>query len=166
MKPSKQHTWNQSQTRTLKKGEGGLGQRRDPKVSVVGPATEEGGEMVWTDVKSDKRQAWQAPAWLSVTTQGPGSGRCQDNADASLWRSVPPEVVQNGCRHANALLRVTGSAVFVFLFFSHRKCHLWVTAGPQPFILNAVNKAAIFAFWGSSCLHITTGKAVCCHERY
>lgn len=53
-----------------------------------------------------------------------------------------------------------------FFFFPQRKCHLWVTAGPQPFILNAVNKAAIFAFWGSRCLHITTGKAVCCHETY
>lgn len=47
--------------RTLKEGEGGLGQwsnrERDPKVSVVGPATDEGREMAWTDVKSDKRQA-------------------------------------------------------------------------------------------------------------
>lgn len=46
--------------------------------------------------------------------QGLGSGRCQDNGNASLWRSVPPEVVQKGCRHANALLRVTGSAFFFF----------------------------------------------------
>lgn len=42
-------------------GEGGLGQwsnrERDPKVSVLGPATDEGREMAWTDVKSDKRQA-------------------------------------------------------------------------------------------------------------
>lgn len=29
----------------------------DPKVSVEGPVTYEGREMVWTDVKSDKRQA-------------------------------------------------------------------------------------------------------------
>lgn len=163
---SKQHTRKQCQMRTQKEGEGGLGQwrnpERDPKVSVLGPATDEGREMAWTDVKSDKRQAWQAPAWLSVTTPSLGSGRCQDNANASLWRSAPPEVVQNGCRHANALLRVTGSAIF----FSQRKCHLWVTVGPQPFILNAVNKAAIFAFGGPRCLHITTGKAACCHERY
>lgn len=53
---------------------------------------------------------------------------------------------------------------FFFFFFSQRKCHLWVTVGPQSFILNAVNKSAIFAFWGSRCLHITTSKAVCCHE--
>lgn len=30
---------------------------RDPKVSVLGPATDKGREMVWTDVKSAKRQA-------------------------------------------------------------------------------------------------------------
>lgn len=68
--------------------------------------------MAWTDVKTDRHQAWQAPAWLSVTPPSLRSGRCQDDANASLWRSVPPEVVQNGCRRANALLRVTGSAFF------------------------------------------------------
>lgn len=58
--------------------------KKDPKVSVLRPATVKGREMAWTDVKSDKRQARQAPAWLSVTTLRLGSGQCQDNANASL----------------------------------------------------------------------------------
>lgn len=43
--------------------EGGVGsgqwsnRERDPKVSVLEPTADEGREMVWTDVKSDKRQA-------------------------------------------------------------------------------------------------------------
>lgn len=58
------------------------------------------------------------------------------------------------------------SLALQFFFYLQRKCHLWVTAGSKPFILNAVNKAAIFAFWGSICLDITAGETVRCHERY
>lgn len=76
---------------------------KDPKVS----------ETAWTDVKSDKRQSWQAPAWISVTIPSFGSGRCHHNANASLWWSVPlGAVVQNGCRQANTLVRATECAFF------------------------------------------------------
>lgn len=76
---------------------------KDPKVS----------EMAWTDVKSDKRQSWQAPAWVSVTIPSLGSGRCHHHANASLcWSVTLGAVVQNGCRQANTLVRATECAFF------------------------------------------------------
>lgn len=57
-----------------------------------------GSETAWTDVRSDKRRGWQAPAWLSVTALVPGSNRWQDLANAPPWWSREPGgVQQNGC---------------------------------------------------------------------
>lgn len=75
--------------------------------------------------------------------------RCQASAKTMPTPPCDDQRLRRLCKMAASMPVHYNKSLALQIFFSspQRKCHLWVTAGPRPFVSNAVNKAASFLFF-------------------